>query len=80
MLFYIFQQVTFIQNKGNEVKEGENEKQWRKIFEDGTVYDDFENKKIESLEQKLTLKKIKIHDWFDRANKLRFLQANKFDV
>ena len=60
------------------MKIGVEEKQWRKIFESGEEYDGFELKQLAKLEERLKEKDIKLDPWFDRANKLRFLQANKF--
>lgn len=75
---YIPQQAFRYFPEGEDVKIGVEEKQWRKIFESGEEYDGFELKHLAKLEQRLKEKDIKLDPWFDRANKLRFLQANKF--
>lgn len=62
------------------MKTGVEEKQWRKIFENGEEYDTYELKQLAKLEENLKEKDIRLDPWFDRANKLRFLQANKFKI
>lgn len=57
---------------------GSEEKQWRKIFEGGQTYNEYEMEKLNKLDEKIAEKRIVIDSWFDVPNRLRFLQANKF--
>ena len=60
------------------VDEHKEEKQWRKIFEGGQTYNQLERRKLQKLEDTIREEKAEIDPWFDEANKLRFIQANKF--
>lgn len=75
---YIPQEAFLYFPTGEEVRTGKEEKQWRKIFEGGMEYEPFEESALEKLEAKLQEKNTRIDEWFDRPNRLRFLQANKF--
>lgn len=65
---------------GEQIKSGQREKAWRKIFENGQPYDDFEIDQLKKLQNKLQADKIDLHPWFTKCNKLRFLQANKYKL